>query len=72
VKIRGMAAAAWQFTWREPGSGIRLRVLDLMCIAQTSAGPQSYALYLSAPASDWHHSLATFDTELRTFRPVPR
>src|SRR5579875_1677037 len=71
ARIRGADAAAWQFTWLEPGAG-RVRVLDLMCIAHTSAGPQSYALYLSAPAPAWQRSLAAFDTELRTFRPVPR
>src|SRR5579875_8734 len=71
ARVRGADAAAWQFTWREPGVG-RVRVLDLMCIAHTSAGPQSYALYLSAPEPAWQRSLAAFDTELRTFRPVPR
>jgi tRNA A-37 threonylcarbamoyl transferase component Bud32 len=68
VNVRGMNAAAWEFTWQEPGLG-RVRALDLMYIEQTPEGPQSYALYLSAPDRAWNRSLGVFGKEMRTFRP---
>jgi eukaryotic-like serine/threonine-protein kinase len=71
VTLRGLSAAAWEFTWQDPAVG-RMRALDLMYIAGTPAGRQSYALYMTAPAGAWKSSLATFDEEMRTFRPVPR
>jgi hypothetical protein len=70
VKLRGMNAASWEFTWQEPGVG-RVHVLDLMYIADTPSGRQSYALYMTAPERAWTRSLAAFDEEMRTFRPVP-
>jgi tRNA A-37 threonylcarbamoyl transferase component Bud32 len=68
VNVRGMKAAAWEFTWQDPVLG-RVRALDLMYIKQTPGGPQSYALYLSAPDRAWSRSLGVFDEEMRTFRP---
>lgn len=68
VSIRGMSAAAWEFTWENPSVG-RMRVLDLMFIANTSAGRQSYALYMTAPEASWNHYLPAFDEEMRTFKP---
>ena len=68
--IRGGDGAAWAFTWLDPSEG-RLRVLDLLYIASTSAGPQSYALYLSSPATAWNSNLPAFDEAMRTFRPIP-
>jgi hypothetical protein len=70
VKLRGMNAASWEFTWQEPGVG-RVHVLDLMYIADTQSGRQSYALYMTAPERAWTRSLAAFDEEMRTFRPAP-
>jgi eukaryotic-like serine/threonine-protein kinase len=70
VTLRGLSAAAWEFTWQDPAVG-RMRALDLMYIAGTPAGRQSYALYMTAPEGAWKSSLATFDEEMRTFRPVP-
>jgi tRNA A-37 threonylcarbamoyl transferase component Bud32 len=68
VNVRGMNAAAWEFTWQDPGLG-RVRALDLMYIAKTRDGAQSYALYLSAPDRAWSRSLGVFDEEMRTFQP---
>jgi hypothetical protein len=70
VSVHGMSAASWEFTWQAPGVG-RVRVLDLMYIASTPAGRQSYALYMSAPERTWNRTLAAFDEEMRTFRPEP-
>jgi hypothetical protein len=68
VNVRGMNAAAWEFTWQDPGLG-RVHVLDLMYIVPTPEGSQSYALYLSAPERAWSRSLGVFGEEMRTFRP---
>jgi tRNA A-37 threonylcarbamoyl transferase component Bud32 len=68
VKVRGANAAAWEFTWQDPRLG-RVRALDLMYIAKTADGPQSYALYLSAPDRAWSRSLGVFGEEMRTFQP---
>lgn len=68
--IRNTPGAAWSFTWQDPTLG-RVRALDLMYIANTPAGDQSFALYMSAPSAAFSGSLATFTEEMRTFRPVP-
>jgi hypothetical protein len=68
VNVRGTNAAAWEFTWQDPRLG-RVHALDLMYIAQTPDGSQSYALYLSAPERAWSRSLGDFSKEIRTFRP---
>jgi hypothetical protein len=70
VKIHGTNAASWAFTWQDPGVG-RVRALDLMYIASTPAGRQSYALYMSAPDRTWTRALAAFDEEMHTFQPEP-
>ena len=46
-KIRGASGAWWKFTWNR--KGVQQEALDLLFVAQTSAGPQSYALYMTAP-----------------------
>ena len=70
VNIRNSAGAAWSFTWQDPTLG-RIRALDLMYVARTSAGPQSFALYMSSPNAAFNGNLATFAGEIRTFRSVP-
>ena len=67
--IRGGSGAAWEFTWQSSAGTIR--ALDLLYIASTPAGQQSYALYMSAPAATWSSHLGAFDEETHTFRPVP-
>ncbi len=69
ANIRGYAGAAWGFTWQDPTLG-RIRALDLMYIARTLAGQQSFALYMSSPDTAFDGSLATFTEEMRTFQPV--
>jgi hypothetical protein len=70
VNIRGGRGAAWEFAWQSPSAG-RVRALDLMYIASTPAGRQSFALYMSSPATAWNSKLAAFDEAMRTFRPIP-
>jgi hypothetical protein len=68
--VRGQAGASWSFTWQDSKAG-QIRSLDLMYIAPTSGGPQSYALYMTSPAPAFSSYLRTFTEEMRTFRPVP-
>jgi len=70
ANVRGFPGAAWGFTWQDPTVG-RVRALDLMYIARTSAGQQSFALYMSSPVSAFDGNLATFTEEMRTFQSVP-
>jgi tRNA A-37 threonylcarbamoyl transferase component Bud32 len=70
INTRNFHGAAWSFTWQNPKLG-RVRALDLMFIAQTSAGQQSYALYMSSPDDAFNGNLTTFTQEMRTFQPVP-
>jgi tRNA A-37 threonylcarbamoyl transferase component Bud32 len=67
--VRGQTGASWGFTWQDPKVG-EIRSLDLMYIAQTSGGPQSFALYMTSPASTFNSYLHDFTEEMRTFRPV--
>ncbi len=70
ANVRGTRGAAWQFTWQSPALG-RVRALDLVYNASTSAGLQSFALYMSSPNTAWNSNLAAFDEEARTFQPYP-
>ena len=70
ANVRGARGAAWQFSWQSPALG-RVRALDLVYNASTSAGQQSFALYMSSPNTAWNGNLAAFDEEVRTFRPYP-
>jgi hypothetical protein len=70
VNIRNSAGAAWGFTWQDATLG-RIRALDLMYNARTSAGQQSFALYMSSPDAAFTGNLATFTGEMRTFQSVP-
>jgi hypothetical protein len=70
VTIRGQPGAVWKFTFEQ--NGVEQERLDLLFVAQTPAGPQSYALYMSAPKSMFDQLRPTFDEEVETFVPVPR
>jgi hypothetical protein len=72
VILRHTDAALWEFTWEEAGVG-EVHAWDLLFIMKTPAGLQSYALYLTAPASIFRTTpvLRIFDEELRTFSTVP-
>jgi eukaryotic-like serine/threonine-protein kinase len=69
-EIRGTAGAIWSFTWVKR-SGVPMRVDDLLFTLPTSAGPQSYAIYFTAPAAEFGTSqgLTLFNKILRTFEP---
>jgi hypothetical protein len=69
LTIRGRPGAFWKFTWMD--KGVQEEVLDLLYIADTTAGPQSYALYFTAPVSQWDAMHTTFDEQAETFAPLP-
>jgi hypothetical protein len=70
LTIRGTAGSFWKFTWTD--NGVSQEALDLLFVLNTSSGPQSYALYATAPASMWTALQSVFDEELRTFAPQPK
>jgi hypothetical protein len=47
--VRGTRGALWRFDWTNPKTGVQMRVDDLLFILSTPNGPQSYAIYLTAP-----------------------
>ena len=69
LRIRGQPGAYWKFTWND--HGIQQEVIDLLYVAPTSAGPQSYAMLMTSPASIWSQPQvkSVFDEEMRTFTP---
>jgi tRNA A-37 threonylcarbamoyl transferase component Bud32 len=69
LTIRGQPGAYWKFTWDD--AGVQQEAIDLLYLAQTSAGPQSYALYMTAPVSEWTQMRPVFDEQMETFNPTP-
>jgi eukaryotic-like serine/threonine-protein kinase len=67
-EIRGTAGSLWTFSWKQ-NDGMVMRVDDLLFTLPTSAGPQSYAIYFTAPTTEFGTSqgLTFFDKILRTF-----
>ena len=70
LTIRGRAGSFWKFTWMD--NGVQQTALDLLFVLNTASGPQSYALYATAPSSMWQQLQPVFDEELRTFAPLPK
>ena len=69
VPVRDAHGAFWQFTWSLKGE--RVRTDDILFVLPTSAGKQSYAVYIRAPNDGWNSTyLATFEKILPTFKPV--
>jgi hypothetical protein len=68
--IRGTNGSYWKYTWNR--NGVTQQVIDLLFVEQTSSGPQSYALYMTAPASAFDQLRPTFDEEVETFAPLPK
>ena len=66
--IRGTPGASWKFTWNDQGT--TQEAIDLLFVLHTPAGAQSYALYMTAPASVWSQSRPVFDEEVETFTPL--
>jgi hypothetical protein len=62
--IRGTRGSYWKFTWQD--HGVRQEAIDLLFVKDG----QSYALYMTAPASMWTQTRPTFDEELETFAPL--
>jgi eukaryotic-like serine/threonine-protein kinase len=67
--IRGWPGAYWKFSFDL--NGVRQEVLDLLWVADTSAGTQSYAMYFSAPASYWNTANPVFTEQARSFTILP-
>jgi hypothetical protein len=69
VTIRGTSGAFWAFTWLRP-DGTVMRVNDLLFVLPTPAGPQSYAIYVTAPDAQFAGSkgLGTFAKLLASFQ----
>jgi hypothetical protein len=67
--VRGTTGAWWKFTWNK--KGVQQEALDLLFVLQTSAGPQSYALYVTAPESKFDQMRPIFDEEAETFATLP-
>jgi hypothetical protein len=67
--VRGASGAWWKFTWNN--KGVQQEALDVLFVAHTSAGPQSYALYMTAPVSKFDQARPIFDEEVKTFAPLP-
>ena len=70
TQIRGQPGAYWKFTWTN--AGVTQEAIDLLFVVQTSAGPQSYALYMTAPAANFDQVRPIFDEEVETFETLPR
>jgi serine/threonine protein kinase len=69
MKIRGAPGAWWKFTWNN--KGVQQEALDLLFVAQTPAGPQSYALYMTAPVLKFDQTRPIFDEEVERFATLP-
>ena len=67
--IRGTSGAWWKFTWTN--AGVKQEALDLLFVLQTSKGPQSYALYVTAPESKFNQERPIFDEEVERFAQLP-
>ncbi len=67
IPIRGTAGSYWKFTWQD--DGVQQQAIDLLFVIPTSTGSQSYALYMSAPASTFGQFRPIFDEEVETFVP---
>jgi eukaryotic-like serine/threonine-protein kinase len=67
--IRGTRGAWWKFTWDD--KGVTQEAIDLLFVLHTQAGAQSYALYMTAPASMWNQMRPIFDEEVETFAHLP-
>ncbi len=63
--IRGTRGSYWKFTWTD--NGVQQEAIDLLFVLQTPAGAQSYALYMTAPASSWTQTRPIFDEAAETF-----
>jgi serine/threonine protein kinase len=63
--IRGTKGSYWKFTWKD--NGVQQEAIDLLFVLQTPSGAQSYALYMTAPESQWTQMRPIFDEAAETF-----
>lgn len=68
--FHGWTAATWTFKWR-PVNGSRIHVTKIIFTAQTTAGPQSYVLTMSAHVAQMATATKIFAVAKRTFRRLP-
>jgi eukaryotic-like serine/threonine-protein kinase len=66
--IRHTHGSWWKFTWVD--NGVNQEAIDLLFVLRTPAGPQSYAVYMTAPESMWNQMRPIFDEEAETFAPL--
>lgn len=69
MTIRGSSGAYWEFTWDD--NGVKEQWLDLVWVANTPAGSQSYALLFAAPQSAWTQMSSTFAAQAQSFQTNP-
>ena len=69
IPIRDTPGSYWKFTWDK--AGVQQEAIDLLFVLHTSAGPQSYALYMTAPENIFAQIRPIFDEEVETFATVP-
>jgi hypothetical protein len=74
--VRQTRAALWRFDWTSPKTGTTLRVDDLLFILKTPNGPQSYAIYMTAPegnaAGSWNATILPIVSQmLQSFATIP-
>ena len=67
IPIRGTSGSYWKFTWQD--GNVQQQSIDLLFVIPTSTGSQSYALYMTAPASTFGQFRPIFDEEVETFVP---
>jgi hypothetical protein len=74
-QVRQTRAALWRFDWTSPKTGTTLRVDDLLFILPTANGPQSYAIYMTAPEGNatgsWNATILPIVSQmLQSFTPT--
>ncbi|HLJ98390.1 MAG TPA: hypothetical protein VKU39_00630, partial [Streptosporangiaceae bacterium] len=69
MTIRGASGAYWEFIWDD--NGVKEQWLDLVWVANTPAGSQSYALLFAAPQSAWTQMSSTFAAQAQSFQTNP-
>jgi hypothetical protein len=70
--VLGTRGALWRFDWTSPKTGKQMRVDDMLFVLQTPNGPQSYAIFMTAPdgkaAGSWNATiLPIIATMLQSF-----
>ncbi len=67
LPIRGAAGSEWRFSYSNSGTQ---EVMDLLWVASTGSGNQSYAMYFTAPKASWGQLRPVFSTIAQSFGPL--